>query len=322
MSKKSYLMSLLTTMMVAMLSVGFVSCGDDDDNDDGLQPTGTVSEQDPEGTVVINMNNERTSYDIKIGSLCISEDNNFYGWGGEGYTGIASVGHVSGLSKITKVPESGWASSVAVVPGDGYVIQFGKSYARIYVVSYITNTSGSIIGATIKYQAPWEVGGSKEDDQPQDYTATKTVKKATIKRTAQIGDVDAYDKFSFYEDYESMYCMTHVSGKLDIVRFHRLGGAWQQDKGDDGISREKETGFKCVGEVPALNSIEKGNYWGVGFSNSYYVNYFADFFPQNGYVCCFTTSSGEQKYMRIFTESYTLDAIGSLETVTIQYQLF
>ncbi len=34
MSKKNYLLSLLTTMMVAMLSLGFTSCGSDDDDDD------------------------------------------------------------------------------------------------------------------------------------------------------------------------------------------------------------------------------------------------------------------------------------------------
>ena len=34
MSKKNYLLSLLATMMVAMLSLGFTSCGSDDDDDD------------------------------------------------------------------------------------------------------------------------------------------------------------------------------------------------------------------------------------------------------------------------------------------------
>lgn len=32
MSKKNYLLSMMTTMMVAMLSVGFVSCGDDEED--------------------------------------------------------------------------------------------------------------------------------------------------------------------------------------------------------------------------------------------------------------------------------------------------
>lgn len=121
---------------------------------------------------------------IKLG---ISRSNNFYAEGRfEGNTSngvwvantetpfwsIASVGNVTGLGRINTIPETGWASEVAVHPGNGYVIRCKWDgeiysgtglyahfcrYARVYVEDWIESTSGGIIGAVIRYEDNWKI---------------------------------------------------------------------------------------------------------------------------------------------------------------------
>lgn len=167
MNKKNHLWSLLTIVVAAVLSVGFASCGDDDDNDsgkrdDGKQQTDTKSNQDPEGTIVLNMTNGSKDnwYDIGLTyEIHIDEANNFVGRYGVEFV---SLGEVSGLGKITSIPSTGWSKSAAVVPGNGYVARCGNRYARIFVVDYTVATSGGIMGATIKYQSPFQLAISLE----------------------------------------------------------------------------------------------------------------------------------------------------------------
>ena len=183
MKKKNFLLSLLTIMMAAMLSVSITSCGGDDSPvstpptpNDGNEQTNVVSNQDPEGTVVVNMNNGSSDNWIEIGlegQIHIDAANNFAGY--NSYVDFASVGVISGLSKITSIPTSGWAKSAAVVPGTGYVArsQIRSSYydsyervvkyysfykyVRLYVVEHTVNTAGGIMGATVKYQSPFDL---------------------------------------------------------------------------------------------------------------------------------------------------------------------
>ena len=182
MKKKNYL-HLLAIMMVAMLSVGFVSCSSDDNDDkkvDNYEPTQNLSVKDPEGTVVLNMtsgaskNYYRLDQESSYSVIYIDQANNFKG--DDLSISIVSVGIVEGLTKITEIPTAGWAKSVAVIPGTGYIMRYRYSvdtvnrketwrYARIYVVSYLgvtteiidgeTYTYGTPTGATIKYQTPF-----------------------------------------------------------------------------------------------------------------------------------------------------------------------
>lgn len=167
MKKNSFLWSLLPFVMFVMQNVGFASCSKDDNKDDELEQTENISAQDPEGTIVLNMSSGASDNYYKIGDLCeihIDEANNFKGerYGGASFV---SVGLVSGLGKITQIPNSGWAESAAVVPGTGYVMRCNGQYARIYVVEYLGqtytdeqgNTYGTTTGAKIKYQAPFQL---------------------------------------------------------------------------------------------------------------------------------------------------------------------
>lgn len=175
MKNKNCLLCLLTIMMVAVLSVSVTSCGGDDNPvstppvpNDGNEQTDVVSNQDPEGTVVVNMNNGSSGNWIDIGlsyQIHIDAANNFAG--SSSYVEFASMGEVSGLSKITSIPTSGWARSAAVVPGTGYVAKnmnfydsnqyYIYKYVRLYVVERTVNTAGGIMGATVKYQGPFSL---------------------------------------------------------------------------------------------------------------------------------------------------------------------
>lgn len=171
---KTNAFKLMAALFVAALSLGFTSCGDDDDNDGGK--TGG-SGSDPSGTVTANIRNEdnclymdwtdEEGYSVHTG-LIMNDANNFAARRGE----IVCVGKVSGIGSIKKVPQSGWTDECAVQPGYGYVLRsqgerFNSNteryeysdyrYVRVYVVDYMEGTSGGIIGATVKYQAPWDV---------------------------------------------------------------------------------------------------------------------------------------------------------------------
>ncbi len=163
MKRNVYFKSVLITMGLMVSSMFFLACSSDDG--DGNEDKTIVSDKDPDGTIVVNMNNgSRDNYVSIPYYVHIDEANNFVGE----YSNVkfASVGQVSGLSKITKIPSDGWSSSIAVVPGTGYLMLFSgcdlSSYrseyqiTRIYVVDYIVGTSGGIIGATIKYQYPFD----------------------------------------------------------------------------------------------------------------------------------------------------------------------
>ena len=310
--KREIKFHLLATIVVAMSCLTLIACGDD--KEDGLEQTENVSERDPDGTVVVNMNNGSRDNWITIGSIGkihIDDANNFVGYYSD-YE-FASVGLVSGLSKIKTIPTSGWSRSVAVVPGTGYVARYGSNYARLYVVDYIVGTTGGIIGATVKYQSPFEVNKNDDDNKQVDYTATTSIKKATIKNEG----VGTNTGISFYEDYDVKYILYLQSGKIYLFKWKRDNGVW-----NSGIEDVNAAGLKNFGECSSINNITKKASWGENSENGAFSIYCVDFVPKGGYACCFTTGSGDKKYMRFYAESYTLGIYGELETVTIQYQLY
>ena len=165
MNKKKIFWSLLTILFASMFSVSFVSCGNDDDDNPNHNGS-TITENDPEGTIMINLVND--DKDVQIDGewpylyVGMTPQNNIDTWYYNGQ--IVSVGKVKGLSAITKIPDSGWAERCAATAGCGYIIRQSKAsannsrvidgykYCRVYLVDFVTNTSGGIMGATIKYQ--------------------------------------------------------------------------------------------------------------------------------------------------------------------------
>lgn len=88
-------------------------------------------------------------------------------WGWFQYGGeFSEVGEVSGLGEVKKIPEGGWAKTVAAVKGHGYVLRYRHSYniyddhfpeyyTSIYVDDYLLNTYNEIIGVVLKYKNPF-----------------------------------------------------------------------------------------------------------------------------------------------------------------------
>lgn len=181
----------LFLLCVAFGALFFSSCSKDDDaeNDNGgvvINPDKNIP--DPKGTITMNMmvgDDEGKRVSIKdFGTIQISSAYNFKGY--EYNCSFVSLGKMKGLGNVTAIPQDGWNSSVAVNPGDGYVVRckeyYGAAqyiYARLYVVSEIAGTSGGVIGYTIKCQAPFVFApkfteSSLEFDADEDLTKELT----------------------------------------------------------------------------------------------------------------------------------------------------
>lgn len=137
-------------ILVACTLCMFWACDKSDkepdyDEEEQFDPDAEVP--DPEGTVILSMrNNKGTRLD---GSIYIDEGDNFSG------ASFASLGAVNGLGNVSYIPTTGWASKMAVMPGNGYVAYTNGTYYRIYVLGYTLNSSDEIIGADVKYQKPF-----------------------------------------------------------------------------------------------------------------------------------------------------------------------
>lgn len=158
----------LFLLCVAFGALIFSSCSKDDDaeNDNSgpvINPDKNIP--DPKGTITMNMmvgDDKDKSVSINdFGTIQINSAYNFMGYEGSSYYSFVSLGKMKGLGNVTAIPQDGWNRSVAVNPGEGYVVRYKEYYdsqaiyARLYVVSAIAGTSGGVIGYTIKCQAPF-----------------------------------------------------------------------------------------------------------------------------------------------------------------------
>lgn len=204
----------LFLLCVAFGALIFSSCSKDDDaeNDNSgpvINPDKNIP--DPKGTITMNMmvgDDEGKRVSIKdFGTIQISSAYNFKGY--EYNCSFVSLGKMKGLGNVTAIPQDGWNSSVAVNPGDGYVVRckeyYGAAqyiYARLYVVSEIAGTSGGVIGYTIKCQAPFVFApkfteSSLEFDADEDLTKELTFvnpTNVTVKSKPDWCEVKAADK--------------------------------------------------------------------------------------------------------------------------------
>lgn len=194
----------LFLLCVAFGALFFSSCSKDDDaeNDNGgvvINPDKNIP--DPKGTVTLNImigDDENKRVDINgFGTIQINSAYNFVGY--DYNYSFVSLGKLKGLGNVTAIPQDGWNRSVAVNPGEGYVARlvsggyyddnnsysYSYCYARLYVVSEITGTSGGVIGYTIKCQAPFVLApkfteSSIEFDADEDLTKELTFVNPTI----------------------------------------------------------------------------------------------------------------------------------------------
>lgn len=169
-----------------------------------------------------------------FGTIQISSAYNFKGY--EYNCSFVSLGKMKGLGNVTAIPQDGWNSSVAVNPGDGYVVRckeyYGAAqyiYARLYVVSEIAGTSGGVIGYTIKCQAPFVFApkfteSSLEFDADEDLTKELTFvnpTNVTVKSHPDWCEVQATEK-GFKVTATPNYINAERSG---IIEFENTEGS-------------------------------------------------------------------------------------------------
>ena len=154
-------------LALAVLAIVPACSGEDDEPVVPQASDPNVAVPDPEGTVTVNITNNGRDGEVALPDLgvyiYIDEGNNFRLYSSGYSASIVSLGAMKGLGNVVSVPTEGWSSSVAVMPGNGYAVRssynYGNirtnNYARLYVDSYMTNTSGGIMGATVKYQSPF-----------------------------------------------------------------------------------------------------------------------------------------------------------------------
>lgn len=231
----------LFLLCVAFGALFFSSCSKDDDaeNDNGgvvINPDKNIP--DPKGTITMNMmvgDDEGKRVSIKdFGTIQISSAYNFKGY--EYNCSFVSLGKMKGLGNVTAIPQDGWNSSVAVNPGDGYVVRckeyYGAAqyiYARLYVVSEIAGTSGGVIGYTIKCQAPF-VFAPKFTESSLEFDADENLEKeltfvnptnVTVKSKPDWCEVKAADK-GFKVTATPNYINAERSG---IIEFENTEGS-------------------------------------------------------------------------------------------------
>lgn len=230
----------LFLLCVAFGALIFSSCSKDDDaeNDNGgvvINPDKNLP--DPTGTVTLNImigDDENKRVDINgFGTIQINSAYNFVGY--DYNYSFVSLGKMKGLGNVTAIPQDGWNRSVAVNPGDGYVVRYKgyydsqAIYARLYVVSEIAGTSGGIIGYTIKCQAPFVFApkfteSSLEFDADEDLTKELTFvnpTNVTVKSKPDWCEVKATEK-GFKVTATPNYINTERSG---IIEFENAEGS-------------------------------------------------------------------------------------------------
>lgn len=240
----------LFLLCVAFGALFFSSCSKDDDaeNDNGgvvINPDKNIP--DPKGTVTLNImigDDENKRVDINgFGTIQINSAYNFVGY--DYNYSFVSLGKLKGLGNVTAIPQDGWNRSVAVNPGDGYVVRrvengyyddnnsysysYSYRYARLYVVSEITGTSGGVIGYTIKCQAPFVLApkfteSSIEFDADEDLTKELTFvnpTNVTVKSHPDWCKVQATEK-GFKVTATPNYINTERSG---IIEFENAEGS-------------------------------------------------------------------------------------------------
>lgn len=243
----------LFLLCVAFGALIFSSCSKDDDaeNDNGgvvINPDKNIP--DPTGTVTLNImigDDENKRVDINgFGTIQINSAYNFVGY--DYNYSFVSLGKMKGLGNVTAIPQDGWNRSVAVNPGDGYVVRCKRYYsdelyiyARLYVVSEIAGTSGGVIGYTIKCQAPF-VLAPKFTESSIEFDADENLEKeltfvnptnVTVKSHPDWCKVQATEK-GFKVTATPNYINTERSG---IIEFENAEGstsvAVKQKKSDN-----------------------------------------------------------------------------------------
>lgn len=143
-----------------------------------------------------------------------------------------------------------------------------------------------------------------------DYTATTNVKTVTLKEchgSANFGNV------TVYEDFNYKYNLELYLGDMGLIPYKRENGSWNIMQ--NYFKDYSNINIKDLGKLSSISDVnEKLEIPKRGI-------YLPDAQPGHGYATCFLTDDGT-KHLRLYISDYKLDNKGSLENITVQYQLY
>lgn len=219
----------LFLLCVAFGALIFSSCSKDDDaeNDNSgpvINPDKNIP--DPKGTITMNMmvgDGEDKSVSINdFGTIQINSAYNFMGYKGSSHYSFVSLSKLKGLGNVTAIPQDGWNRSVAVNPGEGYVVRYMSGsyviYARLYVVSEIAGTSGGIIGYTIKCQAPFAPFAPKFIESSLEFDADEYQAKELTLVNLTSAKVKSKPDWCYLEGTENGFKVRVYKSSMDAER--------------------------------------------------------------------------------------------------------
>lgn len=146
-----------------------------------------------------------------------------------------------------------------------------------------------------------------------DYTATTNVKTVTLKEchgSANFGNV------TVYEDFNYKYNLELYLGDMGLIPYKREDGTWQEQANYHWSSKDsyKNINIKDLGKLSSISDVNEK------LEIDSYI-YLPAAQPGHGYATCFLTDDGT-KHLRLYISDYKLDNKGSLENITVQYQLY
>ena len=155
---KTFKMKMLPLLFMATIGLLFPAC-DGNNPDDDLVGVTTLKMRSGNNSGYWDDDGGATDISFSTpwgyNKLFINNANNFIAIGYYGGCAIVDMGKKK-LSQIQSVPSIGWTDETAVLVGHGYIYRYTYDsnpykYIKVYVVDYITGTSGGIIGAEVKY---------------------------------------------------------------------------------------------------------------------------------------------------------------------------
>lgn len=156
-----------------------------------------------------------------------------------------------------------------------------------------------------------------------DYIATTNVKRLKFTNSSENSQY-----YLIYEDYNRRYALQMSFGDIRLYSYIRKDGSYTNDTTiDKSIGGIKM--FLNIANLQELTETDKvaakqgcryHNYTQSATVLDHYS--YTDFTPGCGYIAWFVTETGEELFVRIRTTGYTLASDGSLESVSIEYQLF